>query len=97
MDNTDPPRYRLRLFVSGDTPNSVQALVNIQDFCRTKLKDCDEVEVVDVFREPGRALKEGIFMTPTLVKISPAPVVKIVGTLASTEKLLEAFGLKASP
>ena len=92
-----PLEYRFLLFVAGDTPNSVQALVNIREFCRTALRGCCEVEVVDVFRESGRALKDGIFMTPTLVKLSPHPVVKIVGTLASSEKLLDAFGLQELP
>jgi circadian clock protein KaiB len=51
--------------------------------------------VVDVFREPRRALADGVFMTPTLVKLGPAPVRRIVGTLGQLETVLIALGLDA--
>jgi circadian clock protein KaiB len=85
----------LRLFVAGDTPNSAQALGNLNQVCNEHLPGCHEIEVVDVFREPGRALAEGVFMTPTLVKLSPAPVQRVVGTLSDRRKLLLALGLEA--
>jgi circadian clock protein KaiB len=50
---------------------------------------------VDVFREPKRALADGIFMTPTLVKLMPAPVRKIIGTLSQTGSVLQAMGLES--
>lgn len=48
---------------------------------------------MDVLKEPKRALADGIFMTPTLVKLGPAPARKIVGTLNQTETVLQALGL----
>jgi circadian clock protein KaiB len=51
---------------------------------------------VDVFREPQRALDEGIRMTPTLLQLSPLPTKRIVGTLSQTQRVLEALGLTAS-
>jgi len=48
---------------------------------------------VDVFLAPKRALAEGIFMTPTLLKLAPAPVRKIVGTLSQTGIVLQSLGL----
>jgi circadian clock protein KaiC len=53
------------------------------------------IEIVDVFREPKRALADGIFMTPTLVRLTPSPARKIVGTLSHTQPLLQALGLEA--
>lgn len=88
--------FQLRLFVAGATPNSVEALENIHALGESRLRGKMEVEVIDVFREPGRALAEGIFMTPTLVKLAPAPVRRIVGTLSDTRTLLLALGLEAS-
>ena len=49
---------------------------------------------MDVFREPKRALADGIFMTPTLVKLAPPPVRRIVGTLSQTQTVLQALGLE---
>jgi hypothetical protein len=53
-----------------------------------------EIEIVDVFREPERALLDGIFMTPALVKLAPSPLRKIVGTLNQTSSVLEALGVE---
>jgi len=49
---------------------------------------------VNVFKEPKRALAEGIFMTPTLLKLAPLPTQRIVGTLSKTQTVLAALGLK---
>jgi circadian clock protein KaiB len=86
--------FRFRLYVAGDALNSAQALANLGALCREYLPDRYEIEVVDVFREPKRALSDAIYMTPTLVKLAPSPVRMIVGTLSQTEPLLQALGLK---
>jgi circadian clock protein KaiB len=92
MDN-DAPVYRFRLYVAGDTPNSTLALANLHALCRAHLPDRHEIEIVDVFREPARALEDGIFLTPALIRLSPLPVRKIVGTLSQTAPVLHALGL----
>ncbi|MDX9886984.1 circadian clock KaiB family protein [Thauera sp.] len=90
---TRPPQFTFRLFVAGDAPNSLQAVANLAAFCRDHLADRFEIEIVDVFREPKRALAEGIFMTPTLVAMTPPPVRRIVGTLSHTQTVLLTLGL----
>lgn len=87
--------FSFQLFVAGDTPNSVQALSNLTALCQAHLPGYHQIEVVDVFRDPGRALSEGIFLTPTLLRTLPAPVQRIVGTLSDTRVVLEALGLEA--
>jgi circadian clock protein KaiB len=86
--------FKFRLYVAGATHNSAQALANLSALCRAHLPDRHEIEVVDVFREPKRALADGILMTPTLVKLAPSPVRRIVGTLSQTQVVLQALGLK---
>lgn len=98
----DPPSaqlhiYKLQLFVAGDTPNSAQALANIRALCQVHLLDCHELEVIDVFREPDRAVAGGIFVTPTLVKLTPGGLLKIVGTLGDTAAVLAALNLPQPP
>ena len=90
-------QYKFRLYVAGGTQNSAQALANLKSICRLHLSDRHEIEIVDVFREPKRALTEGILMTPTLVKLSPSPVKTILGTLTQTETVLQALGLEKIP
>lgn len=87
--------FRFRLYVAGDALNSAQALANLIALCRTHLPDRHEIAIVDVFKEPKRALADGIFMTPTLVKLAPAPVRRIVGTLSQLQPVLQALGLEA--
>jgi circadian clock protein KaiB len=86
--------FKFRLFVAGDAQNSAQAIANLHALCRARLRGRHAIEVVDVFREPKRALADGIFMTPTLLKLSPAPTRRIVGTLSQTESVLRALGLE---
>ncbi len=87
--------FKFRLYVAGDAQNSEQAVANLGAFCRTYLPDRHEVEVVNVFDTPKRALADSIFMTPTLIKLAPDPVRRIVGTLSQTQPLLHALGLEA--
>jgi circadian clock protein KaiB len=82
-----------RLYIAGEAVNSARALANLHTLCRGHLAGRFSIEVVDVFREPGRALADGIFMTPTLLRLAPAPLRKIVGTLSDTATLMQALDL----
>ncbi|MDR3387915.1 MAG: circadian clock KaiB family protein [Rudaea sp.] len=86
--------FKFRLYIADDTQNSARALANLSALCRAYLPDRYEIEVVDVFQEPRRALADGILMTPTLVKLVPAPVRKIVGTLNQMQLVLQALDLQ---
>lgn len=90
---TDKAKYEFRLFVAGDASNSLQAAANLRDLCKTYLPDQHVIEVVDVFREPARAMADSVFMTPTLIKIGPLPSRRIVGTLSQLAVLLQTLDL----
>lgn len=89
------PMYRFRLYVAADSLNSAQAASNLNALCKTHLAGHHEIEVVDVFKEPARAVAEGIRMTPTLLKLAPAPARRIVGTLVDAARVLHTLGLGA--
>jgi circadian clock protein KaiB len=89
-----PAIFKFRLYVAVGTQNSMRAIANLGALCREHLLNRHEIEVVDVLREPKRALADGILMTPTLVKLSPSPVQQIVGTLSQTEIVLQALALE---
>jgi circadian clock protein KaiB len=86
--------FKFRLYVAGNTQNSAQARANLEVICRDYLPDRHELEIVDVLKEPTRALSDGIFMTPMLVKLAPSPGLTIVGTLSQMESVLQALGLE---
>lgn len=88
--------FRFRLYVAGNTQNSAQALANLTALCLTHLPCRHKIEVIDVFRNPERALAEGVFMTPTLIRLTPVPAQRIVGTLSQTQTVLDALGLHAA-
>jgi circadian clock protein KaiB len=88
-----PATFQFRLYIAGDALNSKLALNNLSAICRSRLPGCYAIDVVDVFSDPKRALADGIFLTPTLIKLSPAPIRKIVGTLSNTSIVLIALGL----
>ena len=89
--------FKFRLYIAGDAQNSAQAIANLAAICRAHFPDRHEIELVDVFLEPKRALADGILMTPTLIKLSPAPVRRIVGTLSQRTPVLHALGLEMLP
>jgi circadian clock protein KaiB len=91
----ESPIVRLRLYVAGDAQNSLAAVENLHGICDRFLPDRHKIELIDVLREPRRALADGVLMTPMLVKLAPGPVRKIVGSLSQTQIVLQALGLPA--
>lgn len=89
------PLFHFRLYVADDTVNSTLAKANLKAICQSHLAGRHLIEIVDVLREPKRALSDGIFMTPTLVKLAPFPPRKIFGTLSQTQTVLLALGLES--
>lgn len=92
-DHRSNGAYVFRLFLAGDAPISVQALANLYAICRKHFPECHRIEVIDVLKEPRRALAEAILVTPTVVRISPAPELRIIGDLSEEDKVLRALGL----
>lgn len=88
--------HKFRLYIAGNAGNSALAIQNLNTICRANLPGSYEIEQVDVFEEPERALADIIVMTPTLLKLSPKPVCRIVGTLSETNGVLSALGLASA-
>ncbi|MGV3771676.1 MAG: circadian clock KaiB family protein [Verrucomicrobiales bacterium] len=84
----------LKLYVAGHGPNASFAKANIEAFCRDHLGEVS-LDVIDVLKEPEKALAEGILVTPLLIRTSPKPVVMVIGNFSHLGTLLAAFGLGA--
>lgn len=89
----DAVRFRFELFVAEHASNSTQALSNLRAICKSHLPGQHEIEVVDVFQQPGRALAKKVIMTPTLLLLAPEPVRRLVGNLSDTLTVLRTLGL----
>lgn len=97
---TNPPRrdfYRLRLYIAGQTPNSVAAIANLKKICEDKLQGKYRIEVVDLLEKPQLAKGDQIIAIPTLVRRLPPPVKKIIGNLSKTESVIVGLDLQPVP
>ncbi|WP_010583329.1 circadian clock KaiB family protein [Schlesneria paludicola] len=87
------PRYVLRLYVSGLTPRSTEAIAKLKAVCEEYLSGRYELEVIDLFQEPTLANVEQIIATPTLIKKLPLPLRRLVGDLSDTERVIRGLNL----
>ena len=87
------PHIVMRLYVAGDGPNSVAARNNLQRLLAPYDPSTHSLEIVDCLQEPLRTLREGVLVTPTLVRLEPEPVQTIIGSLSDSQRVLEALGL----
>ncbi len=95
LKNIEAQNYLLKLYVTGVTPKSVDAIKNIKRICETHLKGRYQLEVVDVYQRPNLAKGEQIIAAPTLIKHLPLPLRRIIGSMANEERVL--FGLDLRP
>ncbi len=87
------PKYRLRLFVAGDEPNSAKAKAMLNRLCeKYLLKNC-EITIVDVLQDYEAAIEHQVMVVPTLIVEWPPPMRSILGSLTDEEKVLAALGL----
>jgi len=90
-------KYRLRLYVAGQTPRSLSAFTNLKKICDEHLEGRYELEIVDLLQKPQLARGDQIFAIPTLVRRLPEPVKKIIGDLSNTERVLVGLDLRPAP
>jgi circadian clock protein KaiB len=89
----DAKRYKLRLFITGSTPRSTRALENMRKICEENLKGQYDLEVIDVYQNPEATKELQVVATPTLVKILPEPLRRIIGDLSDTERVFAGLDL----
>ena len=87
-------KYVLRLYVTGMTPRSLKAIMNIKEICEEHLKGRYELEIVDIMQSPVLAKGEQIIAAPTLIKKLPLPIRRFIGDLSDTERILLGLDLR---
>lgn len=91
---SDPDFWVLRLYVAGQTPNSITAFANLKKICQEQLEGKYTIEVIDLVKNPQLSKDDQILAIPTLVRKLPVPVIKIIGDLSDTERVLVGLDLK---
>lgn len=87
-------RYLLRLYITGTTPRSTRAVVNIRKICEEHLSNRYDLEVIDISKHPTLAKGEQILAAPTLIKKLPLPLRRFIGDMSSTERILLGLDLR---
>jgi circadian clock protein KaiB len=86
--------WQLRLYVAGQTPNSIAAFANLKRICEEHLEGKYRIEVIDLLKNPQLAKGDQILALPALVRKLPAPIKKIIGDLSNTERVLVGLDIK---
>jgi circadian clock protein KaiB len=84
----EPGRWLLRLYVAGQSPKSLRALMNLKRICAAFPEADYQIEVVDLLEHPHLAARDQIIAIPTLVRLKPLPARKLVGDLSETERVV---------
>ncbi|MBC7391299.1 MAG: circadian clock protein KaiB [Opitutaceae bacterium] len=86
--------YSLRLYITGMTPNCRKAVENIKTICEKYLLENYELEIIDMYQEPELTIEHQILASPTLVRLRPLPVKKLLGNLSDFDKVITVLNLK---
>ncbi|MBI5834743.1 MAG: circadian clock protein KaiB [Armatimonadetes bacterium] len=86
--------YVLKLYVSGITPRSEEAIRCVTAICRERLAGRYDLEIIDIYRHPALARDGQIVAAPTLVKQLPLPLRRMIGSMANEERLLAGLDLR---
>ena len=93
LDESKSQVYVLRLYVSGTTPRSTEAISNIKKICEEYMPGHYDLEVFDIYQQPELTSAQQIIAAPTLVKESPGPLRRLIGNLSDTRRILQHLGI----
>jgi circadian clock protein KaiB len=84
----------LRLYVAGQTPKSLAAIVNLKNICAGNFEEDYHIQVIDLMKNPALARDHQILAIPTLVRSLPVPICKIIGDLSDTERVIVGLDIR---
>jgi circadian clock protein KaiB len=88
------PGFLFRLYITGASPNSSRAITNVKILFDNILEKNYELEIIDVYQNPGIAQLENIIALPLLVRKNPLPERRLIGDMSDSAKLVNLFGLE---
>ena len=89
------PEWELRLYVAGQSPQSLAAMANLRALCEAHVSGRYRIEVIDLIKTPQLSREDQIVAVPTVVRKLPPPMKKVIGNLSNTERAL--VGLQLRP
>ena len=90
-----PVKYVLCLYLAGETSKSLSALANLRKICSEHLDGSYRIKVIDLLNNPKVARNHQILALPTLVRQLPESMLKIIGDLSNTERVLVGLDIRS--
>jgi circadian clock protein KaiB len=89
-------RIVLSLYISGPTPRSARAIVNVRKRCEANLHGRYSLAVIDLSQTPALAAQHQIIAAPTLVRELPLPERRFIGDMSNAERILAGLDVVAA-
>jgi len=83
----------LKLFVAGKTARSQKAIDGVKSAFDAFLKEKGTLQIIDVFESPQLAEAEKVMATPTLIRLVPTPVRRLIGDFSDGKKVFRLLNL----
>ena len=80
--------YNLRLFISSRDRYAEETLSNIHQLLEEGLTSPYTLKIIDIAKNPEQAANHRVVTTPTLIRIAPKPVKRIVGQFDDIPRVL---------
>lgn len=90
-------RYRVRLYVAGNSPRSQGAIRTVARVCERLRADEIDLEIIDVYQQVERVRADRVFAVPMLVRVQPGPMRSMIGGLSHDENVISTLGLELEP
>ena len=87
------PQYEFRLYIAGTNLNSVRAIENVRRLCKSLRPSRCDLDIIDLYQQPGLAKRDDVVAAPALIKISPLPRRVFVGDLADMARVMAGLGI----
>ena len=85
--------YVLRLYVTDATPKSARAIVNARRLLEEHLRGRYSLEILNIGEHVAMAVKDQIVCVPTLLRMAPAPMRRIIGDMSDAARVLDGLGV----
>jgi len=85
--------YQIRLYVAGQSPKTIKTIEDLKRLFTDELDNLYSLEIINVLENPLAAKDDRVLATPTIVKLSPQPVRRIVGDFRDGDRVLESLGM----
>lgn len=92
--NKENHHYIMRLYIAGKNATAQRAIDRLDKIRDEYLSSDCSLDVIDLLDNPEMAAEDQIFAVPTLVRLQPLPIRKIIGDLSNIDKVLSGLDIK---